>query len=106
MIAIIKTGGKQYLVSEDQEINVELLDFDDKTKKILFDQVLLVSDSEGKNVKIGQPILSGAKVTASVLDTVKGDKVRIVKHHPKKHYRRQAGHRQKYLKVKIIKIEA
>lgn len=104
MLAIIKTGGKQYLVQENQELKVELRDFDEKTKKIVFDEVLLVSND--KKTEIGQPTVNDAKVTAEVLEEIKATKVRIIKHHPKKHYRRQAGHRQRYLKVKITKIEA
>lgn len=104
MLAIIRTGGKQYIVKEDQELKVELLPFDEKTKKIAFEDVLLVDD--GKKINIGQPQVKGAKVSADVLETVKAKKVTIIKHHPKKHYRRKQGHRQQYLKVKITKIEA
>lgn len=104
MLAVIKTGGKQYIVTENQELKVELLDFDEKSKKVSFEEVLLIADD--KNISIGQPILEKAKVTAEVLESVKAKKIIILKHHPKKHYTRKAGHRQKYLKVKILKIEA
>jgi len=104
MLAVIKTGGKQYIVKENQELKVELLDFDETKKTLVFEEVMLIADD--KKVSIGQPTIAGAKVSAEVLDTVKADKVVIIKHHPKKHYRRKAGHRQQYLKVKITKIEA
>lgn len=102
MIAIIKTGGKQYLVQENQELKVELTDFDQKTKELVFDQVFLTSDD--KKISIGQPLVKDAKVTAEVIGEVRGKKILIVKHHPKKHYRRTIGHRQNYLQVKIKKI--
>lgn len=104
MLAVIRTGGKQYIVKEGQELKVELLDFDEKKKIVTFEEVLLTSDD--KKTNIGQPLVKDAKVTAEVLDTIKDKKVVIVKHHPKKHYRRKQGHRQQYLKVKINKIEA
>jgi large subunit ribosomal protein L21 len=104
MLAVIRTGGKQYIVKENQELKVELLDFDEKKKELVFEDVLLVGND--KKVSIGTPVVSGAKVSAEVIDTVKADKVTIIKHQAKKHYHRKAGHRQKYLKVKITKIEA
>lgn len=104
MLAIIKTGGKQYIVREGQELKIEKLAFDEKKKTLEFDEVLLVADD--KKTEIGQPVVKGAKVTAEVLDEIKEKKVLIVKHHPKKHYRRTQGHRQQKLLVKITKIEA
>ena len=104
MLAIIRTGGKQYIVKEGQELKVEKLVFDDKKNTVDFNEVLLVTTD--KKTIIGQPLVEKAKVTAEVLEEVKAKKVRVVKHHPKKHYRRTQGHRQQYLKVKISKIEA
>lgn len=104
MLAVIKTGGKQYIVKENQELKVELLDFDEKKKELVFEEVLLIGDD--KKISLGSPLVAGAKVKAEVIDTVKADKVTIIKHQAKKHYRRKAGHRQRYLKVKITKIEA
>jgi large subunit ribosomal protein L21 len=104
MLAVIKTGGKQYIVKENQELKVEKLEFDEKKKTVEFAEVLLTADD--KKITIGQPLVEKAKVIAEVLGEVKAAKVRVVKHHPKKHYRRTAGHRQQYLKVKITKIEA
>jgi len=103
MLAVIKTGGKQYLVKENQELLVELMDFDPKKKILTFDDVLLISDD--KKTEIGQPVLKEARVTAEVVETVKGDKIEIIKYQPKKRYRRHAGHRQQYLKILIKKIE-
>ncbi len=104
MLAVIRTGGKQYIVKEGQELKVEKLPFDKKNKTVEFDEVLLISDDN--KTQIGQPTLKDAKVAAEVLEEVKEKKVLIVKHHPKKHYRRTQGHRQQKLKVKITKIEA
>lgn len=104
MLAVIRTGGKQYLVAEDQELKIEKTDFDAKKNEVVFEDVLLVSDD--KKTEIGQPTIKSAKVTATVLGEIKEKKVLIVKHHPKKHYRRTQGHRQQKLKIKITKIEA
>lgn len=103
MIAIIKTGGKQYLIQENQELKVELTDFDEKSKELVFDQVLLTSNDQ--KTTVGEPLVKDAKVTAEVLGEVRGKKILVVKHHPKKHYRRTQGHRQNYLHIKIKKIE-
>ena len=74
------------------------------TKTIEFDRVLLVGDVED-GPKVGQPIVEGAKVTAKVLGEVKGDKLIIQKRRRRKHYHLKKGHRQKYLRVKVDKIE-
>jgi large subunit ribosomal protein L21 len=103
MLAVIKTGGKQYIVKENQELLVELLDYDLEKKTVIFDEVLLVSDD--KKTTIGQPIVKNSKVIAEVVAPVKGDKIEIIKYQPKKRYRRHQGHRQQYLKVLIKKIE-
>lgn len=98
--AVIKTGGKQYLVEEGQELKVEKLDKKDGDK-VEFD-ALLVSD--GKEAKIGTPLVSGAKVTASVIETEKDKKVSVIKYKAKARYRRNVGHRQTLTKIKIEKI--
>ncbi|PIX62034.1 50S ribosomal protein L21 [Candidatus Uhrbacteria bacterium CG_4_9_14_0_2_um_filter_41_50] len=102
MFAVIKTGGKQYVVREGQELKVEKLELLDG-EKIEFD-ALLVSDDEGTDTKIGTPFVDGAKVTVSVMETGKGKKIHIVKYKPKSRYRRNNGHRQPYTKLKIEKI--
>ncbi|SEO73118.1 50S ribosomal protein L21 [Aquisalimonas asiatica] len=103
MYAVIKTGGKQYRVSEGDILRVEKLDAE-QGASIEFDQVLLVSD--GNDVKIGTPVLDGSKVKAEVTDAGKGDKVRIVKFKRRQNYRRMKGHRQPYTEVKITGISA
>ena len=102
MYAIIKTGGKQYKVSEGVEIIVEKLDVEEGAQ-VTFDEVLTVVD--GDNVKIGQPKVDGAKVTGTVVKNGKGPKIRIFKYKHKTNYRRRMGHRQPFTKVKIEKVE-
>lgn len=100
--AVIQTGGKQYLVHEGQELKVEKLEKQDG-ERIEF-EALLVSDDEGKSTKVGTPTVSGAKVTASVIETGRGKKVSVIKYKPKVRYRRNVGHRQPFTKIKIEKI--
>lgn len=102
MYAIIKTGGKQYVVEECKVISIEKLDVEEGAE-VTFDEVLLVS---GDDVKIGQPNVAGAKVTGKVLEQGKERKIRIFKYKAKSNYRRRQGHRQPFTKVKIEKIEA
>ena len=102
MYAIIKTGGKQYKVAEGDEIIVEKLEAEEGGE-VTFEEVLSVVD--GDNVKIGQPLVSGAKVSAKVVKNGKGPKIRIFKYKHKTNYRRRQGHRQPFTKVKIEKIE-
>ena len=97
MYAIIKTGGKQYCVEEGKIITVEKLDVA-AGDEVTFEEVLLIS---GDAVKIGQPTVAGAKVTAKVLAQGKEKKIRIFK----SNYRRRQGHRQPFTKVQIEKIE-
>ena len=101
MIAVIKTGGKQYLVEEGQELRIEKLELEDGAK-VEFD-ALLVSDDEGKDTKVGAPT-TGIKVVASVVETRKDKKVSVIKYKPKTRYRRNVGHRQILTKIKIEKI--
>lgn len=102
MYAIIKTGGKQYKVSEGDEIIIEKLEVAEGDS-VTFEEVLSVVDSE--NIKIGQPKVEGAKVSAKVVKNGKGPKIRIFKYKHKTNYRRRQGHRQPFTKVKIEKIE-
>ena len=101
MYAIIKTGGKQYNVEEGKVITIEKLDVSEGDK-VTFDEVLLLA---GDTVKIGQPIVEGAKVIAKVLAQGKEKKIRIFKYKAKSNYRRRQGHRQPFTKVQIEKIE-
>ena len=102
--AIIQDGAHQYKVSEGDTLEVQLHDIEEDQKSLVFDQVLLVGD--GSESKIGQPFVEGAKVTASIDGEIKGDKIVIMKMRRRKGYRRKQGHRQRYLRVKIDKIEA
>lgn len=104
MFAVIKTGGKQYKVQEGDVICVELMDGQKVGSPATFSEVLMVSN--GKETKVGSPLLSGASVRADVLEEVKGDKVVAFKFRRRKGYHRTVGHRQRYLKVKIGKIQA
>ena len=102
MYAIIKTGGKQYRVQEGDNIFVEKLDAD-VDSNVLFDQVLaVVNDGD---VKVGAPVVEGAKVTAKVLAQGKEKKILVFKYKAKSNYRRRQGHRQPFTKVSIEKIE-
>ena len=102
MYAIIATGGKQYKVSEGDIIKVEKLGAEAGTT-YTFDQVLAVSN-DGR--KIGNPVVEGASVEASVLGDGKAKKVVVYKYKPKTGYHKKNGHRQQYTAVKIEKINA
>ncbi|WP_296113683.1 50S ribosomal protein L21 [uncultured Anaerococcus sp.] len=101
MYAIIKTGGKQYKVSEGDLVRVEKLAYE-VGETVDFDQVLLVSN-EGE-LKVGSPLVEGAKVSATVEDQNKDKKIVVYKYKPKKQYRKKQGHRQPYTLVKIDSI--
>ena len=102
MYAIIKTGGKQYKVSEGSEIIIEKLEVEENAT-VTFEEVLGIFD--GDTAKIGTPKVEGAKVTGTVIKNGKGPKIRIFKFKHKTNYRRRQGHRQPFTKVKIEKIE-
>lgn len=98
--AVIESGAKQYRVSPGDVIDIELVE---ASGKYDFDKVLLTAKDE--DVKFGTPYLSGAKVTAEVLDPmIKDEKVVIFKYKNKTNYRKKTGHRQKYTRVKIEEI--
>lgn len=103
MFAVIKTGGKQYLVKEGDVLSVEKLP-QKVGEKIIFDQVFLIGDEKNKEVKIGQPIVKDAKVEAEILEQGKRPKIKVIKFKRKVRYHRKKGHRQFQTKVKIIKI--
>ena len=100
MYAILKTGGKQYKVSEGDVIYVEKLGVEDGAT-VTFDEVLAVG--EGDSLTVGAPYVSGAAVTGTVEKTGKGKKINIFKMKPKKGYRKRQGHRQPYTKVTIAR---
>ena len=101
MYAIIKTGGKQYRVQAGEQLKVEGLS-QDIGAKVAFEEVLLVGAGDG--VKLGAPLVSGAKVNATVLAHGRGEKVKIFKLRRRKHYQKSQGHRQSYTEVRIDDI--
>jgi large subunit ribosomal protein L21 len=98
--AIVETGGKQYKVSAGQTVDVELLPVD-AGEQVELDRVLMVVD--GDQVHVGSPTVDGATVKATVVDQVKGKKVRTFKYSGTK-YRRRRGHRQRYTRLAIDEI--
>ena len=102
MYAIVEIAGQQFKVEKDQQIFVHRLDLKEG-EKITFDNVLLI-ETNGK-VKVGAPNVSGAKVTAKVLEHLKGDKVIVFKKKRRKGYRVKNGHRQYLSKIEIQKID-
>lgn len=102
MLAVIKTGGKQYLVSPGQKIKIEKLDKKEGSE-VSFSDVLLVE--KNKKVEIGTPKVQGAKVTGKIVSHGKGDKVIIFKYKAKKREQTKKGHRQPYTLVEITGIE-
>jgi large subunit ribosomal protein L21 len=104
MYAVIKTGGKQYKVREGQTLKIESLDAD-AGDSVEFDQVMMVG--EGADIKIGAPLVDGAKVAATVLGNGRGKKVTIIKFRRRKNRSKtKQGHRQNYTEVEIGKITA
>ena len=101
MLAIIKTGGKQYKVAEGDKIKVEKLAGEAGTK-ISFEEVLFLGDE--KEVKVGTPILTDAKVEATIVTQGRHKKVWGIKHKPKKRYKVKFGHKQLFTEVEITKI--
>ncbi len=98
--AIIETGGKQYMVSVGDVLEVELLEKGlNDGDSIEFDKVLMVDD--GKDTTIGEPYIKGAKVQATYVGLKKGKKITIVRYKAKSNRDRKIGHRQKYSQVKI-----
>ncbi len=108
MLAVIKTGGKQYLVAPGDKIKVEKLEAE-AGKEVTFSEVLLCDTSsadsvQANSVQIGDPLVKGATVTGKVLEQGKGVKLIIFKYKPKKRYKRKIGHRQTFTEVEILSI--
>ncbi len=101
MFAVIVSGGKQYRVQEGQTLKVEKLAAE-AGASVDFDRVLLVSN--GDDVKVGAPVVEGAKVSAEVVSHGRGDKVKIIKFRRRKHHMKRQGHRQWFTEVKITGI--
>jgi len=101
MLAIIKTGGKQYLVQPGDKIKVEKLD-KKEGQEVVFSDVLLVE--KNSKVEIGTPVVKSAKVSAKILKHGKGDKIIVFKYKSKKRYSRKIGHRQPFTEIEIAEI--
>jgi len=102
MLAIIKTGGKQYLVTPGQKIKIEKLD-KKESAEVTFNEVLLLE--KNNQIEIGTPLVKGVKVSGKVLKQGKNKKVIIFKYKAKKRYQKKRGHRQPFTEVEITKIE-
>lgn len=101
MLAVIKTGGKQYIVSPGQKIKIEKID-KKEGDEVVFSEVLLLE--KGKSLEIGTPLVKGTKVVAKVLKQGKTKKVIVFKYKPKTRYKVKKGHRQPFTEVEILKI--
>ena len=105
MYAVIETGGKQYRVAQGDVIEIERAELSGKSKRaVQFDRVLMVSGDKG--VRVGDPVVGGAKVTGKLLDEIRGPKVTVFKKKRRKGYKRLRGHRQELMRVEIEKIQA
>jgi len=103
MHAVIKTGGKQYRVAEGDVLKIEKLEVE-QGQTVAFDQVLAVGD--GADMKVGTPLVEGAKVEGEVLEQTRADKIIIFKKKRRQKYRRKAGHRQHLTVVRVTGINA
>jgi len=101
MFAVIKTGGKQYIVSPGEKLKIEKLT-GEVGESISFDMVLATFDE--KNVEIGTPLVSGASVEAKVLQQGRAKKITNLRYHSKTRYRKKKGHRQHFTEVEITSV--
>ena len=100
--AVVKVGGKQFIVSEKETLLVDLLP--QGTKELKLDALMLI---DGDKVEVGTPVVKGVKVSAKVVDElVKGEKIRVIRYKSKKRVHKENGQRQKYSKVEITSIKA
>ncbi len=100
--AIVEAGGKQYRAEEGKTITVDLLSAN-VGEAVKLENVLLVVD--GDNINIGSPYIKGASLDTQVVEQIKGEKILVFKYKPKIHYRRRAGHRQKYTRLLVDSIK-
>jgi len=101
MKAVIKVGGKQYIVAEKETLLVDLLP--EGTKELTLDALLTI---DGDKTVVGTPLVKGVKVSAKVVESeVKGEKIRVIRYKAKKRVHKENGHRQKYSKVEITSIK-
>lgn len=99
--AVVKIGGKQFIVAEKETLLVDLLPTD--VKELTLDALLVI---DGDKIQVGKPTVKGVKVTAKVIeDLVKGDKIRVIRYKSKKRVHKETGHRQKYSKIEITSIK-
>jgi large subunit ribosomal protein L21 len=105
MFAVVYLGGKQYKVREKDEIEVEKLDIE-VGKNVKVNEVLLMGEEDGSDLKLGMPFVAGAHVECQVMEQGKGEKIRVFKFHAKKRYHRTQGHRQLFTLLKVLKISA
>ena len=103
MFAVIKTGGKQYKVQKDDKLLVEKLE-GNEGDKVTIDEVLMVVD--GKKSKVGEPMVKGASVEATLVKHTRGPKITIFKKKRRQNYRRKKGHRQDLTMIQINNIKA
>ncbi len=99
--AVIKVGGKQYIVAEKETLRVDLLP--EGTKELTLDALLVI---DGDKTTVGAPVVSGVKVSAKVVEElVKGEKLRVIRYKSKKRVHKEIGHRQKYSTIEIVSIK-
>jgi large subunit ribosomal protein L21 len=101
MYAIIRTGGKQYRVQKDEELNVELLGDMEAGSEVTFSEVLMVG---GETARVGRPLVEGVTVKAEVVAHGRDRKILVFKKKRRKGYRKKRGHRQSYTRVRITEI--
>ena len=104
MLAVIETGGKQYLITPQQRIKIEKIKSIKEGEEITFDKVLLLVDEQGK-VKIGKPYLEGVKVVAQIEKAGRDKKIIVFRYHSKTRYKKKKGHRQPYMKAIVKEIK-
>ena len=102
MYAVIKTGGKQYRVTQGETLKIETV-AGEVGSEIVLDKVLMVGN--GDKVSVGKPMLSGATVNATIIANARHDKVKIFKMRRRKHYQKHQGHRQNYTEIRIDGIK-
>jgi large subunit ribosomal protein L21 len=103
MYAVVNTGGKQYKVQKGETLRIEKIP-GDVGSQVTFDKVLMVAD--GETIRVGQPLLEKAAVTARIVEQDKAKKIIVFKYKRRKRYRRKQGHRQPYTAIRIDGIEA
>lgn len=103
MIAVVQTGGKQYIVTEQAKLRVEKLP-GKEGDSVQLDQVLFTGETDGTKATFGTPLVAGGTVTAKIIKQGRAKKVTLVKFKNKVHYRRSAGHRQHFTEVQVEKI--